>query len=298
MLRIPRIPSKMRYALVVTVILLGCAGLLVPSVARVREAASRSTCLDHLKQLSVAIHNYASSNQDRLPVGTVPNATLPAERRLSWYVSILPYVEQDKAFKLIDLSTAADDERNRIPTGLRFRNFCCPSSGELKVRNGGVYDPDTGAFIYPVGDRAWKSPTPVTHYVGVAGVGEYAALLPTGHPRAGVFGYEGRYTIVNIPDGTSNTLLVMETGLNPGHWAYGGPSTVRGIEPGMEPYFGEGRPFGGFHSSRASVFEGWNRHGIIAMCDASTRTIGNSIDPTVLAALATAAGKEELPPGW
>ncbi len=296
--RFPHIPSKMRYALVVTVILLGCAGLLVPSVARVREAASRSVCTCHLKCLGISIHNHASSNNDRIPAGTVPNASLPAERRLSWYVSILPYVEQDKAFKLIDLRAAADDERNRIPTGFRFRNFTCPSSGELKQNNGGVYDPITGVSVYPGGDNAWKSPGPVTHYVGVAGVGSDAATLRPDHPRAGVFGHEGRYTIVNIPDGTSNTLLVMETGLNPGHWAYGGPSTVRGIEPGMEPYFGEGRPFGGFHNSRASVFDGWNRHGMVAMCDASTRTISNSIDPTVLAALATAAGKEELPPGW
>lgn len=287
----------MLYALVVTVILLGCAGLLIPAIGRVREAAGRSACSGHICQLSVAIQNYASANQGRLPTGTVANPSIGVERRLSWYVSVLPHMEADKSFKLIDLGAAADGERNRILTHLRFRNICCPMSGELKVQNGGTYDPTTGGFVYPGGDRAWKSPGPVTHYIGVAGVGVDAPSLDMRSPLAGVFGNDRRLTLPgDITDGTGNTMILFETALDPGHWAYGGRSTVRGIDPDATPFIGEGRPLGGFHTgSRPSTFAPRPSLAIIAMCDASIRTIGNDISPDVLKGLATANGHEHIP---
>ena len=293
----------MRYAIVVGVILLACTGLLIPSVARVREAAGHSTCCDHFKQIAVAVHNYASANQDKLHDGAynpnprLPNP-LPLERRLSCHVLLLPYLEQDRTYRLFALDAAADDERNRLATSVRFRGLCCPSSGELKVRNGGVGNPVTGEFVYPGGDAAWKSPGPVTHYIGVAGVGANAAALDPDDPRAGLFGNHPRWTITNVPDGTAHTLMFFESALDPGHWAYAGRSTVRGIDTDESPFVGEGRPIGGFHSTRDGWFASRRHQAIVAMGDGSIPTITDRISPEVLAAFATANGHEKIPEGW
>jgi hypothetical protein len=195
---------------------------------------------------------------------------------------MLPYMEQEKAYKQFDLTLGPDHPTNQLATNYRFRHIVCPSSGE--------YDRQ--------GDK-WKSSTPLTHYVGMAGVGNDAATLEANNPRAGVFGYDRSTSIEHgIPDGLSNTLLLIETAREPGHWAFGGPATVRGVEPSTSPYVGPGRPFGGFHDS-GWVWRGDRRHtAMAALADGSTRSLSDSISPEVLEALATVGGTEQIPADW
>jgi hypothetical protein len=261
-----------------------CAGLLLPGIGKLREAARQTQCLGRLKQLGLAHHNYVSApppihiEQGRgyFPPGTVPNPDLPPERRLSWYVLILPYVEQEDMYRRFDLTAAADDERNLSAAGAKIVQFVCPESG--LHRGGGEWEPGP----------------PVAHYVAVAGVGADAATLPTGHPRAGIFGYD-RQTTLSMPDGSSNTLLLVETSQNPGHWAAGGPTTVRPLDPATVPYIGAGRPFGGLHVHERPWFSA-DRYGCnVGMADGSVRYVADTVTPAVLEALATVGGKEELP---
>ncbi|HEX4613991.1 MAG TPA: DUF1559 domain-containing protein [Urbifossiella sp.] len=248
------------------------AGILVPAVQRVREAAARSKCHCHLKCLSCAL--YARQDCYGPSPGTVPLPLVPVDRRLSWVVDALPFMEQGPAYKLFDPTVAADAGPNRAAAEARLPHLVCPSSG--------------------------KSPTPVTHYVGIAGVGTDAADLPGKHPRAGAFGYD-RKTALNaltFADGTSNTLLLVETAHEPGHWAVGGPATVRPFIPGAGPYIGAGRPFGGYHPGDAGLLPVRGGLVTVAMADASIRTIRGDIAPAVLEALATAAGQEPLPAEW
>ena len=79
----------------------------------------------------------------------------------------------------------------------------------------------------------------VTHYVGIAGVGEEAAQLPTDHPRAGIFGYDRKVSHENIKDGLSLTMTVVETATANGPWTAGGRATVRGLDPNDPPYLGK-----------------------------------------------------------
>jgi hypothetical protein len=279
-----------RYVLLLvagTLVLLG-AGLLLPAVSRVREAAARMACHSNFKGLACALYSYSETNphgrgERRLaafPAGTVPNADLTPEQRLSWWVSLLPYMEQQSLFGKFDQSRGAGDPRNATAADHRLRQLVCPSSGE---------------YARDAAGESWKSPTPVTHYVGVAGVGPDAAALPVGHPRAGVFGYDRRTALPDdIPDGTSNTLLLIETADAPGHWAYGGTATVRPVEPGTAPHIGAGRPFGGFHGEGPFGTPSC----VVAFADGSVRSLPHTIAPTVLEALATAAGKEPIPVEW
>jgi hypothetical protein len=277
-------------AVIVILLVLLAVGWGVPAINKVREAAARMHCTSYLKQWAMALHNSADTYQwDRggqrvpaFPAGTLPHPTLPPEERWSWYLSTLPFIEQLTTYQQVDTALGPADPRNQVAAGHRFQQFVCPASGE--------YDRD---------NRQWKSATPLTHYVGVAGVGADAATLLAGHPRAGVFGYDRRTAVKEgIPDGSSNTLLVIETAHNPGHWAYGGFSTVRGIEPGAAPYIGTGRPFGGFHEG------GWDwgkprTHGCVAaMADGSVRSFSHATTPEVMEALGTVGGKEELPANW
>jgi prepilin-type N-terminal cleavage/methylation domain-containing protein len=89
--------------LVVIAIIAILIGLLLPAVQKVREAASRSTCTNNLKQIAIAVNNYESSF-NRLPSAgqcdstgsgtTVYEFVSPATR-------LLPFIEQDAVFRLM-----------------------------------------------------------------------------------------------------------------------------------------------------------------------------------------------------
>ncbi len=275
-----------RYVIVIVVVAFVAfvAGLLLPVVQKVREAAARMTCHSHFKGLACGLHGYAQGHADEFPAGTVAHADLPPEQRLSWLLVALPYIEQDAVYKQFDLTRGPADPRNEKPASNRFRHLVCPSSGEHRYDNSVHH---------------WKSATPLTHYVGVAGVGLDAATLPLGHPRAGVFGYDRRTALKDgFPDGISNTLLIIETANEPGHWAYGGTATVRAFESDAAPYIGPDRPFGGFHNGGMVLFGQRTHTCVAAMADTSVRSFTNATAPEVLEALATVAGKEPLPANW
>jgi hypothetical protein len=87
----------------------------------------------------------------------------------------------------------------------------------------------------------------------------------------------------------------METARAKGPWSRGGPSTVRGLDPRDQPYLGSGRPFGGLHYEQ-KTFQGKGKSlGCnAAMADGSARSLRDSIDPRVLEAMTTIAGREEV----
>jgi hypothetical protein len=201
---------------------------------------------------------------------------------LSWCVSLLPHIEQKEIFEQFDLKAGVQDVQNRAAAEHQIRLYLCPSSAEF-----GRYRRDNALA------------DPISQYVGVAGVGANAALPPLEHPRSGAFGYDRRRSLeTGFPDGTSSTLMLLETGLNNGHWAHGGEATIRAVEPEQVPLIGRGRPFGGFHPASPPWFGEDVQTCNAAMADGSVRVIRPTVAPEVLAALATAGGREELPKDW
>lgn len=83
--------------LVVIAIIAILIGLLLPAVQKVREAAVRITCQNQLHQIGIAIHNYHDQN------GFIPPARLDYDGGVTWYVLILPFMEQQSFYTQWDL---------------------------------------------------------------------------------------------------------------------------------------------------------------------------------------------------
>ena len=80
--------------LVVMAIIAILVAMLMPAVQRAREAARRTECLNHLKQLALAAHNYESA-YGHLPPG---NTT---QSGIGTFAYLLPYLEQENLYRLI-----------------------------------------------------------------------------------------------------------------------------------------------------------------------------------------------------
>lgn len=258
--------------------------LLVSWIARERETAARLRCQDNLRQVGwFALWDYTDRpavfpGRDRarqlggitphataeFPPGTVPNPVLPPEKRLSFYVELLPHFSQEGKVPPFDKSLAWDVPPNRTSAGTVLPLLACPSyTGPLQADG-----------------------LALTQYVGSAGVGPDAPRLPANDPRAGLFRYDGRTRVEDVHDGLSHTMAMTETTQENGPWAAGGPPTLRGLDPATRPYIGVGRPFGGTHHGGANII----------LADGSAHFIVDSVSPKIFESFATIAGDSQ--PEW
>lgn len=87
------------------------AGVMVPAVAKTREAASRVRGQNNMRQLSIAMHTYLTER------GSFPAHAIYAKDKkralLSWRVALLPYLEQDALFKQFKLDEPWDSDDNK-----------------------------------------------------------------------------------------------------------------------------------------------------------------------------------------
>jgi hypothetical protein len=269
--------------LVAVVVAVLVVGFVAVSVPRVREAAVRIQCVNNLKQIGLALHNYHDTYQ-AFPTATIPCEGLPAERRLSWMVEIIPYLDQIGYRP--DRTKAWDAAENIEPKFYgrdvdgRDVEFL---AGEIKT----FHCPANPAVAGP------RSPG-LTHYVGIAGVGTDAAGRGAGYPGVGCFGHDRKTRQQDIKDGLASTILVIETTRDNGPWTAGGRATVRGLDPNGGPYFGTGGQFGSNHQGGPAFALKLAPTTNVLFADCSVRNFTDSVKPEVLEALATIAGGEEV----
>jgi len=171
--------------LVVIAIIAILIGLLLPAVQKVREAAARSTCSNNLKQMGVALHNYASAAQDKLPpmLDRSPNGN-PSYWQPYAY-SLLPHIEQDAIYRR---GQGTDGWGNNNHAAV-VKTFLCPSDAS---HNNGI-SPPTGWAV--------TSYAPVYNFFGISNVFDASKGVNITGPK---------HTIANIPDGTSNQIGMVE----------------------------------------------------------------------------------------
>lgn len=102
--------------LLVVIAIIGIlVALLLPAVQAARESARRVQCIDHMKNLGLAIQNFVSANQRFPPASTGKNnkaGTPPSKPRHSCITYILPYFEQSSVYQSLDLRYHWNDTAN------------------------------------------------------------------------------------------------------------------------------------------------------------------------------------------
>ena len=135
--------------LVVIAIIAVLIGLLIPAVQKVREAAFRAQCLNNLKQIGLAAHNYHSANR-KLPPGA---SSTPAFA--SALVIMMPYLEQANKYNQFDFKYDVNNPTYNLAAETQdVPIFLCPSdpSQGLLTRT----DPSPRAQFAPPGWRLQK----------------------------------------------------------------------------------------------------------------------------------------------
>ncbi len=185
--------------------------LLLPAVQAAREAARRSSCTNNVKQVCLATHNYHDVYKTfpRLAYNIdVPNCNEPNGWCNSWWqgfsvhTMILPYVEQNPVYNLVDWANPSHVDPNWVLCRTtQISAYRCPSDG-------------------PFPDSNYKGNNNYTACVG-AGWGYNCRTL-----QNGLFRVLDETAIRDVFDGTSNTLMFSETIIGDNTGAKFGPSDV------------------------------------------------------------------------
>jgi prepilin-type processing-associated H-X9-DG protein len=111
--------------LLVVAIIAVLIALLLPATRRAGPAARRVQCMNNLKQIALALHNYEQAHKAFPPAYTVDANGRPLH---SWRTLILPYLEQEALYRTIDLSKPWNDPANAGALGTSLPVFHCPES--------------------------------------------------------------------------------------------------------------------------------------------------------------------------
>jgi prepilin-type N-terminal cleavage/methylation domain-containing protein len=191
-------PSRIAFSLiellVVIAIIAILIGLLVPAVQMVREAANVTQCLNNEKQLMLAIHSYADDHNGRLPPSNfyqIVNQVTGNAAEGSAFYALLPYYDQGNLFDSCtqDIPKPGYLTAQFIPLIMHV----CPSDPTI---NGGIGSVPPN---YATGNYALN--------LALFGANGTFNIKSANSP----------YKIGTIPDGTSNTIGIVEaSGCFPG----------------------------------------------------------------------------------
>jgi prepilin-type N-terminal cleavage/methylation domain-containing protein len=187
--------------------------LLMPAMQMAREAARRSKCLNNIKQLGLAMHNYHAVFNTFPPGGL---STSAGDFGHSWLIRILPYIEEENIYEEIDQTSSVTGRLvpDALPSNkhnrdvLRSQDFpwmFCPSSTlDRLVLTAGQYGADAPNVMSPT-------------YTGISGALDHTTTReknPLGTPGkiswGGVMIIDGCIGIQQIKDGASHTMMLGE----------------------------------------------------------------------------------------
>jgi len=247
--------------LVVMAIIGVLISLLLPAVQHARESGRRTQCINNLKQIGLAMHNYET--RDKLfPIGArtwwraAPQNTDPVPpgctsylEDFGWYAAIAPFVEQEGWYEKVNFSQCWMGLENETVRRNQFAVYMCPSStgvrdieigNPLRARSGGCYAVNWGNTNFgqrdkngvKFGNRPGNTPVLYTD------VDKY---MNSTHKWGAPFSFRRSKAVDGMGDGVVHTLLLSEVAL------------IRNGGAGWEGPFGDiGANVGG------QIFTAWN----------------------------------------
>ena len=217
--------------LVVISIIATLVALVMPAIQSAREAGRRTTCMNNLRNLSLAVQNSAAANNGKLPLLTsnAPGTSL----QINWAVALMPLLDNASALDYVARQTTPAAQQAALNNVLSnvYNVYTCPDDFSHFGQAGGLsYSVNIGYGNFAVN----TSTTPVT--IGLAASnnldtvpmhaadnyswsGNTTAATPADKAvsrASGVFwmpdpdGYQTTLDSINNADGTGQTLLMTE----------------------------------------------------------------------------------------
>ena len=284
--------------LVVIAIIAILIGLLLPAVQKVRAAANRIKCSNHLKQWGLAMHNYHDVN-GQFPIGARNNP------RQAWPMYLWGYIEQDNVATRNDITQPFYVPPGTIGgtlnglCGVKVPLYYCPADNGSDLDAGtAYYQRRRGNYVVNWGNVKYDTPP------NEAGKAPFWDIN-------GNRGTPGVTNIASITDGTSNTLMMSETLMAKSHndndWRGDiqnddgvfkfmtlttpnstSPDVVNWAIPNNDPLMPVTTAGSQYSAARSRHTGGVN----VAFCDGSIRFVRNSISLATWQALGSMNGNE------
>ncbi len=256
--------------LVVIAIIAVLIALLLPAVQAAREAARRAQCVNNLKQVGLAMHNYHDTNQ------TFPSGGwLAPGMNTGWSTAILPGLEQRAVYDALNVSFSYNAPVNSTTVYTVLNVYLCPSEPRKTLWNrnensGDVFlsaDADYGGMYGPHGFAGYITP------------------LVQNNPPRGAMVFNMCLGLVDITDGTSQTILIGEDpeAVN-ALWASGHNLFDQSAPINARPPVELGEELSSYHPGGANVL----------FADGSVHFLKQTMNPVALVSLCTRAGGEVL----
>jgi len=167
--------------------------LLLPAVNAARESARRIQCTNNLKQIGLALHNFASAHAGLFPPGS------PGISTHGLFSHLLPYLEGQNIYSMMNLEGRTHDDPAR---SMVIPEYHCPSYPFPIL----LFEEDV-AFYFQ-----WGA---LTTYQGVGGkngrnIEGFSGAHEGKMPYNGMFGWGIQRRVKQIEDGLSKTFAMGE----------------------------------------------------------------------------------------
>jgi prepilin-type N-terminal cleavage/methylation domain-containing protein/prepilin-type processing-associated H-X9-DG protein len=298
--------AKRAFTLVELLVVIAIIGILIalllPAINAAREAGRRATCQNNIKQLGLALVNYAGAHNDALPPAGA-NTSPPR----CWSAYTLAEIEYGGLGKQYDFTVTWTDVKNKPVVETILPVFICPSAPPAVDRRTLV-----GSVNAAPGDYA--APT------GVDSAFYTRENVPAPASTVGALNGKNPTPLRNITDGLSHTILLCEDAGRPQFWTKAGRLSIsdnpnngnaavtNGVVTGsawadpaadcpINGFSDDGLHAGNCVMNCTNNNEFWSFHTggtNNVFCDGSVHFLAETLDYALVCALVTRAGGEKV----